>query len=148
MNFNLRVVRSHNKINLHFINWNMHEHWGSGKHKNLFAAIMKYTTSEPPVEDITCRHARCGGRLVPPPTVPSSMEGIVQLMYRSSPSGPAASICVMQLELPTVWAGSWHIQNSHINQQECHAMIYYSDYIDNHQSHAHFFGKLWAQYRN
>lgn len=35
------------------------------------------------------------------------MEGMVQLMYRSSPAGPAASICVMQLALPTVWAGSW-----------------------------------------
>lgn len=36
------------------------------------------------------------------------MEGMVQLMYRSSPAGPAASICVMQLALPTVWAGSWN----------------------------------------
>ena len=45
--------------------------------------------------------------MVPPPTVPSSMEGMVQLMYRSSPPGPDASIWVMQLELPTVWAGSW-----------------------------------------
>ncbi|TNN33310.1 hypothetical protein EYF80_056529 [Liparis tanakae] len=48
------------------------------------------------------KRACCGARLVPPPTVPSSMEGMVQVMYRSAPSGPAASIWVMQLELPTV----------------------------------------------
>lgn len=54
----------------------------------------------------TCRQACCGGRMVPPPTVPSSMEGMVQLMYRSFPSGPAGSIRVMQLLLPTDWAGS------------------------------------------
>lgn len=65
------------------------------------------STKMPPTKSnlwgyITCRQACCGGRLVPPPTVPSSMEGMVQLMYRSSPSGPADSIWVMQLELPIV----------------------------------------------
>lgn len=44
------------------------------------------------VVETTCRQACCGDRLVPPPTVPSSIEGIVQLMYRSSPPGPTASI--------------------------------------------------------
>ena len=54
----------------------------------------------------TCRQDCCGARLVPPPTVPSSIEGMVQLIYRSSPSGPTCSIRVIQLLLPTVWAGS------------------------------------------
>merc|ERR1719419_163608 len=52
------------------------------------------------------RQAACGGRTVPPPIVPTSMEGIVQLMKRSSPFSPVGSSTVIQLELHTVWAGS------------------------------------------
>lgn len=47
---------------------------------------------------------------MPPPTVPNSIEGMVQLMYRSSPVGPDASIRVMQLLLPTDWAGSYRTE--------------------------------------
>lgn len=54
----------------------------------------------------TCKQACCGNRLVPPPTVPISIEGIVQLMYRSSLVGPLSSISVMQLELPIFCAAS------------------------------------------
>lgn len=68
----------------------------------------------------TWRQACWGGRLVPPPTVPSSIEGMVQLMYRSSPVGPDASIRVMQLLLPTDWAGSWrtHTHSTHTLTRE------------------------------
>ena len=48
---------------------------------------------------VTLRQAACGGSMVPPPTVPISMEGIVQEMCRSSPVGPLRSSNVMQLEL-------------------------------------------------
>ena len=47
----------------------------------------------------TSRHDACGGNTVPPPIVPTSMDGILQLMYRSSPLGPRGSMIVMQLEL-------------------------------------------------
>lgn len=67
----------------------------------------------------TWRQACWGGRLVPPPTVPSSIEGMVQLMYRSSPVGPDASIRVMQLLLPTDWAGSWR---SHTHTHSTHTL--------------------------
>lgn len=55
----------------------------------------------------TCKQACCGSKLVPPPTVPISIEGIVQLMYRSSLVEPVRSIKVMQLELPTFCAASF-----------------------------------------
>ena len=54
----------------------------------------------------TLRQADWGGSMVPPPTVPISMEGMVQVMYRSSPLVPAFSIRVMQFELATFCAGS------------------------------------------
>lgn len=41
-----------------------------------------------------------GYALVPPPTVPTSIEGMLQVMSRSCPS-LIASISVMQLELST-----------------------------------------------
>lgn len=56
---------------------------------------------------VTCRQADCGGSTVPPPTVPISMDGIVQLMNRSSFVSPVTSISVMQLELEIFWAGSY-----------------------------------------
>ena len=66
----------------------------------------------------TWRQACCGARLVPPPTVPSSIEGMVQLMYKSSRVGPVASIRVMQLLLVTVWAGSWRTRtHTHTHKQ-------------------------------
>jgi len=48
--------------------------------------------------------AFCPGRDVPPPTVPTSREGMVTLMYKS-PLG-SFSISVMQLDDSTFWAGS------------------------------------------
>lgn len=55
---------------------------------------------------LTCRHACWGSRLVPPPTVPISIDGMVQLIYKSSFVGPLASIKVIQFELPTFCAAS------------------------------------------
>lgn len=55
----------------------------------------------------TLRQVAWGERMVPPPTVPISMEGMVQEMVRSSPLAPLRSIRVMQLELATFCAGSW-----------------------------------------
>lgn len=57
----------------------------------------------------TLRQACWAGRMVPPPTVPTSIQGMVQLMYRSSWVGPVASIKVIQLLLATHWAGSCKI---------------------------------------
>jgi hypothetical protein len=37
------------------------------------------------------------------------MLGMVQDMYKSSPSRPQGSISVMQLLLPTFWAASWPV---------------------------------------
>ena len=56
---------------------------------------------------LTCRQADWAGRKVPPPTVPTSMEGMVQETLKSAPSWPQGSIRVRQLELPTFWAGSY-----------------------------------------
>ena len=53
------------------------------------------------------------GRNVPPPTVPTSREGMVQLIYRSWLRGPPLSKMVIQLELHTTWAGSWENQQEH-----------------------------------
>lgn len=55
----------------------------------------------------TCKQACWGSRLVPPPTVPISIDGMVQLIYKSSFVGPLASIKVIQFELPTFCAASW-----------------------------------------
>lgn len=57
----------------------------------------------------TSKQEDWGGRTVPPPTVPSSIEGIVQLMYKSLWVGPVASIRVRQLELAMFWAGSCQV---------------------------------------
>lgn len=57
------------------------------------------------------RQEAWAGRVVPPPIVPISMEGIVQVTYRSLPSSPHGSIRVMQLLLPTFCAGSWNNKN-------------------------------------
>ena len=54
----------------------------------------------------TLRQAACADSTVPPPTVPISSEGIVTDIRRSSPEGPPFSVRVIQLELPTVCAGS------------------------------------------
>ena len=51
------------------------------------------------------RQAFCAARWVPPPTVPTSMDGIVQLMCKSIPSFDGVS-CVMQLDDSTFCAGS------------------------------------------
>mmetsp|Transcript_7878 Transcript_7878/g.26807 ORF Transcript_7878/g.26807 Transcript_7878/m.26807 type:complete len:225 (+) Transcript_7878:242-916(+) len=59
-----------------------------------------------PRHPIISRHAPCAGSEVPPPTVPTSMLGMVTLTWRLSPSS-ATSMRVMQLELSTFCAGSW-----------------------------------------
>lgn len=51
--------------------------------------------------------------MVPPPTVPISIDGMVQLIYKSSLVGPLASIKVIQFELPTFWAASWRGQGKY-----------------------------------
>ena len=60
--------------------------------------IRTHSTSSQP---LTFKHASCAGSKVPPPMVPTSMDGIVQEMRRSLLSIPQASIIVRQLELPT-----------------------------------------------
>lgn len=67
------------------------------------------------LEMLTLRQACCAVRIVPPPTVPTSIHGMVQLMYRSSWVGPVASIRVIQLLLATHWAGSCNITNMSVN---------------------------------
>ncbi|VEU40590.1 unnamed protein product [Pseudo-nitzschia multistriata] len=58
----------------------------------------------PPLHPIASRQAACAGSEVPPPTVPTSMLGIVQHIQRSPFS--FSSIRVMQLEDSTFCAGS------------------------------------------
>mmetsp|Transcript_4498 Transcript_4498/g.17711 ORF Transcript_4498/g.17711 Transcript_4498/m.17711 type:complete len:220 (+) Transcript_4498:914-1573(+) len=62
-----------------------------------------------PAQFIASRHARCAGREVPPPTVPTSRLGMVTDMSRAFsvwPSTSIASISVMQFALSTTCAGS------------------------------------------
>lgn len=54
----------------------------------------------------TFKQAACGGSTVPPPTVPTSIDGIVQLICKSSSLTPVPSINVIQLLLSTTWAAS------------------------------------------
>merc|ERR1712232_523584 len=61
----------------------------------------------PPPFPIAFRQAACAGNEVPPPTVPTSIEGIVQLIQRS-PSFVSSNI-VRQLLLSTFCAGSWPV---------------------------------------
>ena len=80
------------------------------------------------------RHADCAGSTVPPPTVPTwikpmflvqailttiltSILGMEQVMYRSSPVGPQGSIKVIQLELPTFWAASCIRTNNNLSEK-------------------------------
>lgn len=74
----------------------------------------------------TCKQACCGSKLVPPPTVPISIDGIVQLMYRSSLVAPVRSIKVMQLELPTFCAASFRSgrRKKHHIQLKCSVKSY------------------------
>ncbi|KNC29763.1 hypothetical protein FF38_05226 [Lucilia cuprina] len=51
----------------------------------------------------------CPGKPVPPPTVPTSREGIVQVIYKSSLFSPQHSIPVEQLLDVTFCAGSWPV---------------------------------------
>mmetsp|Transcript_4765 Transcript_4765/g.7562 ORF Transcript_4765/g.7562 Transcript_4765/m.7562 type:complete len:201 (-) Transcript_4765:309-911(-) len=60
--------------------------------------------SPPPLAPMALKHAACAGSPVPPPTVPTSMLGMVHDIHRS-PSG-VSSMRVMQLELSTFCAGS------------------------------------------
>ena len=69
---------------------------------SVFILELKYQTS---------RQALCALRTVPPPMVPISIEGIVHETWRSP--FPRASIRVIQLELPTVCAGSWTMSNNY-----------------------------------
>uniref|UniRef100_A0A1A9ZMB7 Uncharacterized protein n=1 Tax=Glossina pallidipes TaxID=7398 RepID=A0A1A9ZMB7_GLOPL len=55
------------------------------------------------------RQAPCAGKQVPPPTVPTSSDGIVQVMYKSSLLSPRHAIRVEQLLDVTFWAGSWPV---------------------------------------
>mmetsp|Transcript_53840 Transcript_53840/g.109506 ORF Transcript_53840/g.109506 Transcript_53840/m.109506 type:complete len:306 (-) Transcript_53840:1017-1934(-) len=52
------------------------------------------------------RHAAWAGSVVPPPTVPTSTDGMVTDMSKSSPE---RSMSVMQLEDSTFWAASWPV---------------------------------------
>mmetsp|Transcript_1132 Transcript_1132/g.2546 ORF Transcript_1132/g.2546 Transcript_1132/m.2546 type:complete len:221 (+) Transcript_1132:424-1086(+) len=58
----------------------------------------------PPLQPMASRHDAWAGREVPPPTVPTSMLGIVQHIHRSPLS--CSSISVIQLEDSTFCAGS------------------------------------------
>mmetsp|Transcript_35788 Transcript_35788/g.83528 ORF Transcript_35788/g.83528 Transcript_35788/m.83528 type:complete len:308 (+) Transcript_35788:566-1489(+) len=58
---------------------------------------------EAPATPSIPRHALCGARMVPPPTVPTSIDGIVHEMWRSS---PAAEMSVMHCDDSTFCAAS------------------------------------------
>mmetsp|Transcript_1520 Transcript_1520/g.3959 ORF Transcript_1520/g.3959 Transcript_1520/m.3959 type:complete len:221 (-) Transcript_1520:1623-2285(-) len=58
----------------------------------------------PPLHPIASRQAACAGNDVPPPTVPTSMLGIVQHIHKSPLT--SSSIRVMQLDDSTFCAGS------------------------------------------
>jgi len=60
---------------------------------------------EGPLTPSIARQPPWAWRVVPPPTVPTSTEGMVTDTCRLSPSS-AKSITVMQLEDSTFWAGS------------------------------------------
>ena len=75
---------------------------------------------------LTCKQDDWAGRTVPPPTVPTSMEGMVHETRRSAPSRPHGSISVRQLELPTFWAGSYRqggdlSETKHVLPQPLHS---------------------------
>mmetsp|Transcript_8019 Transcript_8019/g.22894 ORF Transcript_8019/g.22894 Transcript_8019/m.22894 type:complete len:260 (-) Transcript_8019:627-1406(-) len=64
---------------------------------------------EAPATFMTSRQARCAGSDVPPPTVPTSRDGMVQDMSRPGSASPGMSIfsmSVMQLADSTTCAGS------------------------------------------
>lgn len=84
------------------------------------------------------RQAAWAGRIVPPPTVPTSREGIVQEMKRSFPSSPHGSMRVMQLLLPTFCAGSWQ-KGKEIEIKE--GLVHFSG-VDSRVG-KHFFRKSW-----
>ena len=72
-------------------------------HKQVIYMYMYITTVHTCIHVyvLTFKHDNCGGKNVPPPTVPTSNEGMVQLIYKSSLRDPALSSIVIQLELPT-----------------------------------------------
>mmetsp|Transcript_22188 Transcript_22188/g.51237 ORF Transcript_22188/g.51237 Transcript_22188/m.51237 type:complete len:287 (+) Transcript_22188:168-1028(+) len=67
---------------------------------------------EAPLTPIISRHCAWAGSEVPPPTVPTSIEGIEHEICRSGPPSPSESIAsrsVMQFELSITCAGSWPV---------------------------------------
>ena len=116
------------KFNLRSIKFGCH----MGMLGNYLASWLAFSPGKEgwgPFTPSISRHADCAGSTVPPPTVPTwikpmflarailttiltSILGMEQVMYRSSPVGPQGSIKVIQLELPTFWAASCVQQGS------------------------------------
>ena len=58
-----------------------------------------------PLHPSICKHADWALNIVPPPTVPTSIQGIVQVIYKSPL--PLISISVEHILLQTFWAASY-----------------------------------------
>ena len=77
------------------------------------AALAPGASAAAPATPRSSRHAFCGLRCVPPPTVPTSIDGIVTEIRSAAPlpsaSGGTASMSVMQFDDSTFCAASWPV---------------------------------------